>query len=318
MDQIVGGDSEEGQSASRIVHIHCYSVGGGHVCSCVIVRDIVAIIRAAQVPVPIIPSKHTVETVSSPVDSSVTHWYINMSSPLCLQVTATSQTSCTQQLRQLFKSVWMIKIRLFLLHIDHLPVGVEFVSIVRSQKSEEDTAASIDLSSVNYWHQMFEWVILQFEADLFFLLIEIKNIYISPDLLSTIGLHQAPSWWEEGGNEKVIHYYFSVTTPTLIMDEVLSNGRFKVLIKMGGIRLSIPENVQFPVWILQSSRQQRHSWVSWVIVAQVQLFQTGWVGVQSWGQKSTAFLCDQRAWQPAKNIILHNTNAQKIKIKYRE
>ena len=62
--------------------------------------------------------------------------------------------------------------------------------------------------------------------------------------------------------------------------------------------LSIPESVQSPLWILQSSREQRSSWVSWVIVAQVQLSQMGRVGAQSWSQRSTAFLCDQAARQP--------------------
>ena len=55
--------------------------------------------------------------------------------------------------------------------------------------------------------------------------------------------------------------------------------------------LSIPESVQSPAWILHSSREQRSSWVSWVIVAQVQLSQMGGVGAQSWSQRSTAFLC---------------------------
>ena len=61
--------------------------------------------------------------------------------------------------------------------------------------------------------------------------------------------------------------------------------------------LSIPESVQSPAWILQSSREKRNSWVSWVIVAQVQLSQMGGVGAQSWGQRTTAVLCDQAARQ---------------------
>ena len=77
VDQCVRGDSVEGQSASRTVHIHCCSVrggggggGGGDGCSSLIVPDRVTSIRAAQTPGLIIPSKHT---VSSPADSSVTH-----------------------------------------------------------------------------------------------------------------------------------------------------------------------------------------------------------------------------------------------------
>ena len=77
VDQCVRGDSVEGQSASRTVHIHCYSVRdrggeGGDGCSSLIVTDRVTFIRAEQTPGLIIVSKCTV-TVSSPADSSVTH-----------------------------------------------------------------------------------------------------------------------------------------------------------------------------------------------------------------------------------------------------
>ena len=51
------------------------------------------------------------------------------------------------------------------------------------------------------------------------------------------------------------------------------------------------------LFIPETVRQLR-SWVSWMIVAQVQLSQMGGVGSQSWGQSSTAFLCDHTAWQP--------------------
>ena len=78
--------------------------------------------------------------------------------------------------------------------------------------------------------------------------------------------------------------------------------------------LFIPESVQSPAWILQSSRQPLHSWVSWMIVAQVQLSQMGGVGVQSWDQRSTAFLCDQTAWQPADTQNnTHHTSAEGLK-----
>ena len=82
VDQCVRGDSVEGQSASRTVHIHCYSVRdrggggeggeGGDVCSSVIVPDRVTSIREPQTPGLIITSKLTV-SASSPSDSSVTH-----------------------------------------------------------------------------------------------------------------------------------------------------------------------------------------------------------------------------------------------------
>ena len=186
VDQWVRGDSVEGQSASRTVHIHCYSVrdrggggggGGGGGCSCVVVPDMVTVHRALQTPRLIIPSKPAVISDSSPVDSSVTHWYINMSPPLCLPVTATSQSSCTQQLTPV-ESVRMIGIWLFLLHVDHLPVVVrqfdlsvycicvdcEFTGIWWRNKTQLQLFI---YHLFNYWHQMFEWVTSHFVADLF-------------------------------------------------------------------------------------------------------------------------------------------------------
>ena len=75
VDQCVRGDSVEGQSASRTVHIHCCSVrdggGGGDGCSSLIVTDGVTSIRTAQTPGLIIPSNHTGLKVSSPSDSSM-------------------------------------------------------------------------------------------------------------------------------------------------------------------------------------------------------------------------------------------------------
>ncbi len=56
----------------------------------------------------------------------------------------------------------------------------------------------------------------------------------------------------------------------------------------------IPEIVQLPVWILQWL-----SGASWMIVAQIQVFQMGGVGAQSWGQRGKAFLCDQTYWHSA-------------------
>ena len=62
--------------------------------------------------------------------------------------------------------------------------------------------------------------------------------------------------------------------------------------------LFIPESIQSTVWIVKSSRQQLNSWVPWMIVAQVQLSQKRGVRFQRCGQRSTALLCDQTAWQP--------------------
>ena len=123
-------DSVEGQSASRTVHIHCYSTrgGGGGVrdLSFLIVTDSVSLVRAEQTPRLIVPSKPAVITYSFPSDSSVSHCYTNLSSPLDLPVTATSQTSSTQQLRPEVKSLWMIRIWLLLFHICHFLVVRQF------------------------------------------------------------------------------------------------------------------------------------------------------------------------------------------------
>ena len=132
VDQCVRGDSVEGQRANKTVHIYCYSTrggggggggGGGDGCSSVIVTDIVTTIRAAETPGLIIFSKPAVITASSP-DSSVTHWYRNVSSPLYLPVTATSQAISTQQLRPVIKPVWVIRVWLILLYVCHLLVVV--------------------------------------------------------------------------------------------------------------------------------------------------------------------------------------------------
>lgn len=130
--QCVKGDCVEGQQTSRIVHIHCYSLrrirrgeGVGDGCSVCIVTDrVVIIIGAEQTPGMIIHSKHTVTFVSSPADSFVAHWYINLSSPFHLPVTTTGQITFTQQLRPPVESVRVIRIRLVLLHTRHLPVVV--------------------------------------------------------------------------------------------------------------------------------------------------------------------------------------------------
>lgn len=59
----------------------------------------------------------------------------------------------------------------------------------------------------------------------------------------------------------------------------------------------IPESCQLQAWILQGSWEQLQAWVTWMIVTQIQLSQMAGVTAQSWGQGSTAFLCNQTARQ---------------------
>ena len=68
--------------------------------------------------------KSAVSTVSFPSDSSVSHCDMNCSSPHNLPVTATSQTSHTQQLTEAVESFWMIRIWLV------LSVGAHFLVVV--------------------------------------------------------------------------------------------------------------------------------------------------------------------------------------------
>lgn len=135
VDQCVRWDSIKGQNPSRIVHIHCYSVGdieggeggGGRGeedgCFFGIVPHRITLIRAEQTPGLMIPSKPTSVTVSSNSNSSVAHRYIHFSSHLNLPVTTTGQASLTKQLRDI-KSVWMVRIRLTVLHTCSLLVVV--------------------------------------------------------------------------------------------------------------------------------------------------------------------------------------------------
>ena len=120
VDQWVRGDTVEGQSASRTVRIHCYFTrGGGEDLSFFIVTDSVSLMRAEKTPWLIVPSKSAVVTESFPSDSSVSHCYTSLSSPLDLPVTVT-----TQHLRPGVKSLWMIRIWLLYCHICHLLVVV--------------------------------------------------------------------------------------------------------------------------------------------------------------------------------------------------
>ena len=135
------------------------------------------------------------------------------------------------------------------------------------------------------------------------------DTHISVELVSASTLHRAPHW---GGN-KVRAACWNIHLHHLLSHHFVHNISYSCLFKPLHLAaawilvgdfvpewwavLSIPESVQSPAWILQSSREQRSSRVSWVIVAQVQLSQMGGVGAQSWGQRSTAFLCDQAARQ---------------------
>lgn len=126
VDQSVGRDSVEGQSPSRTVHIHSYSVrdrGGGDGCFFIIVPDRVTVIRASQTPGLIIPSKPG--SPAFPWDPSVSHCYVNISFPLNFPVTTTSQAIFTQHLAKHIKSLWVIRIRLLLLQYFHPPVVVK-------------------------------------------------------------------------------------------------------------------------------------------------------------------------------------------------
>ena len=134
MDQCVRGDSVEGQSASRIVQIHCHPVGvkvrvrvrvrGGMEGSPSFIVIDSKIIGALQTPGLIISSKPALSFVSFCYDSFVRHRYINHSSPLDLPVTATGQTISAQQLLPAVKPLWVIRVRLLHFHCCHLPVVV--------------------------------------------------------------------------------------------------------------------------------------------------------------------------------------------------
>lgn len=59
--------------------------------------------------------------------------------------------------------------------------------------------------------------------------------------------------------------------------------------------------------VLQSLREQPHSCLSRVIVAEVQLSQMRGVGPQSGGQRGTAFLCDPTTRQPVEKRVFTKT-----------
>lgn len=61
------------------------------------------------------------------------------------------------------------------------------------------------------------------------------------------------------------------------------------------ICLTVLERLQFPLWVVHCGGQLLQRCLSWVVEAQVQLSQVGWVRFQSQKQVSTAFLSDQAA-----------------------
>ena len=74
-----------------------------------------------------------------------------------------------------------------------------------------------------------------------------------------------------------------------------------------------PQNLQFTVWIPHKGTQQLHSWILQLVVVQVQLSQMGGVGLQSWGQRSTADLWQTAA--PQSEQIINDGDKNKFIIK---
>ena len=63
-----------------------------------------------------------------------------------------------------------------------------------------------------------------------------------------------------------------------------------------------PQSLQSAVWTLQKITQTIHVWIRQLVFTQVQLSQMGGVGLQSWGQRSTADLWQPAAFQSDKRI----------------
>ena len=75
---------------------------------------------------------------------------------------------------------------------------------------------------------------------------------------------------------------------------------YKILYKISTYnhQFSLPQFSKFTSSFLQSFRDELHSRLSKVIVAQVQLSQVGRIGLHSRGQEITTFLCDATERQP--------------------
>lgn len=72
-----------------------------------------------------------------------------------------------------------------------------------------------------------------------------------------------------------------------------------------------PESLKFTTLVLQSSAQQRHSWILQVVVAQVQLSKITGLGVEHWGQNFKSFLREVTHFQSKETIV------KKMKIQYK-
>lgn len=74
---------------------------------------------------------------------------------------------------------------------------------------------------------------------------------------------------------------------------------------------TLPQFFQFTERVILTSRDQLHSRLLQVVVAQVQLPQVRGVGVQRWRQVSAAFLCDSTEWQPVwrEGLLISSKNS---------
>lgn len=121
-------DTVKGQNAGRPVQIHSYSLWGDwsdrYVFVCIIVPEVESINSAEKIPGISVKSKHTV-TPFFPADSFIRHCYTGPLIPFSLPITASSQTLCTQDLRNAFKSVWMIRVWQSFVHMrdPSVPLG---------------------------------------------------------------------------------------------------------------------------------------------------------------------------------------------------
>jgi len=60
--------------------------------------------------------------------------------------------------------------------------------------------------------------------------------------------------------------------------------------KINMLDIKWPEFLQFAV-LVQSIREQPHSWILQIIIAQVKILQTAGVWTENWSQSWTAILC---------------------------
>lgn len=130
VDQRVGADDVERQESGGPVHVHGYSVGvggggGRDGCCCAVVADGITTSVAVESPGMVVLSKLAVSIVAFPPDTWVTDGDEDPPFTLHLPVTAPSQAVAAQHLWPPLESVWVIGVRLFLLHEPHRPGAVE-------------------------------------------------------------------------------------------------------------------------------------------------------------------------------------------------